>query len=442
MKTLVLCDFDGTISTRDLGYDLFNRFTTGDREALDRTFRKGEIGSREAYAQIAGLFTTDKEDVVCFIRDHASIDPAFPSFYAYCVERGIDVRIVSDGFDFYIGPVLAAHHLTDIPYHANHGDFSGNTTTFSFPHADADCGLCGTCKKQVLQEYRKEYDSILYVGDGFSDRCAAREADFVFAKDSLYETCIREDIPCHFYRDFHDVRRDMEKEIRGVIFDLDGTLIDASEAIYLGLNEVWQAFGRTLFPIEDLGKHLQSDLETTLGAFFSAEEVTRGIPIMRKKYEEVYLDKTRFVAGAGDVLKTLHAKGTLLGVASNKFGRFTRGALTHLGVHGYFASVMGAGDVRRNKPFPDMIHAALREMDLPAEDVVFVGDTPSDIETGKNAGVDVYALPTGFHSKIELSEARPKRILKRLDELIDLTERAGLSQRPVRVPFFLRPRVS
>jgi len=54
-----------------------------------------------------------------------------------------------------------------------------------------------------------------------------------------------------------------------------------------------------------------------------------------------------------------------------------------------------------------------------------VGDTPSDIETGKNAGVDVYALPTGFHSKIELSEARPKRILKRLDELMDFTARQG-----------------
>jgi 2-hydroxy-3-keto-5-methylthiopentenyl-1-phosphate phosphatase len=442
MKILVLCDFDGTISTRDLGYDLLNRFTAGDWEAIDRKFREGKIGSREAYSQIASLFRTDKEEIVRFIRDHSSIDTAFPSFYAYCVAKGIDVRIVSDGFDFYIGSVLAIHHLADIPYHANGADFSGNRTTFSFPHADTECGLCGTCKKNVLQGYRKEYDSILYIGNGLSDRCAAREADFVFAKDSLYATCIDEDILCHFYQDFQDIHRDMEKEIRGVIFDLDGTLIDASEAIYLGMNEVWQAFGRTIFPFEDLGKHLQSDLETTLGAFFSPEQVTQGIPIMRKKYEEIYLDKTRFVDGARDVLGTLHGRGVILGVASNKFGRFTRGALTHLGVHGYFTSLIGAGDVPRNKPFPDMIHAALTEMNLPAEDVVFVGDTPSDIETGKHAGVDVYALPTGFHSKFELSEATPRRILRRLDELIDLTEGAEPSQQPPTVPAFLRPRVS
>jgi pyrophosphatase PpaX len=64
-----------------------------------------------------------------------------------------------------------------------------------------------------------------------------------------------------------------------------------------------------------------------------------------------------------------------------------------------------------------MIEAALREMTLPPEEVVFVGDTLTDIETGKQAGVDVYALPTGFYSKIELAEKKPRRILKGLKEL-------------------------
>jgi phosphoglycolate phosphatase-like HAD superfamily hydrolase len=109
-------------------------------------------------------------------------------------------------------------------------------------------------------------------------------------------------------------------------------------------------------------------------------------------------------------------------VASNKFGRFSRGALSHLGVSDYFESVIGAGDVPRNKPFPDMIHAALREMSLSPEEVVFVGDTLTDIETGKEAGVDVYALPTGFYSKTELSQKRPKRILRNLKELIPVVE--------------------
>jgi phosphoglycolate phosphatase len=143
---------------------------------------------------------------------------------------------------------------------------------------------------------------------------------------------------------------------------------------------------------------------------------------MRRKYEEIYLDRTHFLDGAKEVLKELYTKGIVLGVASNKFSHFSRGALKHLGVSDYFKSVLGAGDVPRNKPFPDMIHTALKEMDLPPEDVVFVGDTLTDIETGKQAGVDVYALPTGFHSKLELSKGKPKRILKNLKELIQVIE--------------------
>jgi phosphoglycolate phosphatase len=121
-----------------------------------------------------------------------------------------------------------------------------------------------------------------------------------------------------------------------------------------------------------------------------------------------------------------------MGVASNKFGRFSRGALSHLGVSDYFKAVIGAGDVPRNKPYPDMIEAALREMGLSPEEVVFVGDTLTDIETGKQAGVDVYALPTGFNTKIELSERTPRHILKNLKELLRAVE--GL--------FIVKPRSS
>jgi HAD superfamily hydrolase (TIGR01509 family) len=148
---------------------------------------------------------------------------------------------------------------------------------------------------------------------------------------------------------------------------------------------------------------------------------------MRKKYEEVYLDKTHFLDGARETLERLHSKGILLGVASNKFGRFSRGALTHLGVSNYFRSVIGAGDGPRNKPFPDMIHAVLREMNLAPREVVFVGDTLTDIETGKQAGVDVYALPTGFYSKTELSQRKPRRILKDLKEFLRAVEGSSSS---------------
>ncbi len=423
MKKLILCDFDGTISLKDMGYLLLNQFSSGDWESIDRDFCEGKIGSKEAYTRIAKILKGNKEGVLDFVRGHGAIDPHFQSFHQYCLENNIDIKIVSDGLDFYIWTILNLHQLSGIPFYSNATCLRANGgLDISFPHSSEECGLCGTCKKQIVQIHRHHYDKIFFVGDGLSDRCASRESDFVFAKDSLYTYCIDQDITCHPFQDFSDILGDLKKRIRGIIFDLDGTLIEAYQAIYLGLKEVFQQAGREIFPYGEINRFLKADLESTLHQFFSPEETQEKIPIMRKKYEEVYLDHTHFLDGAKETIETLHHRGVILGVASNKFGRFSRLALNHLKVSSYFKSVIGAGDVPRNKPFPDMIHTALREMELPPEEVIFVGDTLTDIETGKEAGVDVYALPTGFHTRKELSQKRPKRILRNLKELIGLVE--------------------
>ena len=429
MKQLVLCDFDGTISTQDMGYALVNRFAIGDWRSIDREYSEGKIGSIEAYSRIAGIIRWDAGALFDFIRVYSAIDPSFPHFYQYCRNEGIDVKIVSDGLDFYIKAILEAHHLSEIPFYSNVTRFlREQKIEISYPHINEECGLCGTCKRRLIQLLRKEYDSILYIGNGLSDRCAARDADFVFAKDALYIHCIDQDIPCHCFEHFGQILNDFEKEVHGVIFDLDGTLIEAYEAIYIGLKEVFLHFKREPFPYGDLKKYLKQDLEATLAQFFPSEEIPSAILIMRKKYEEVYLDHTHFMDGAREVLEALYSRGLVLGVASNKFGHFSRGALIHLGVADYFTSVIGAGDVSRNKPFPDMIHASLEAMKVAGEGAVFVGDTVTDVQTGKEAGVDVYALATGFHSKVELAEKKPRRILKDLKELLFLLEPHG--QRP------------
>jgi len=423
MKQLILCDFDGTISVQDMGYVLVTQFASSEWESIDRDFRERKIGSKEAYSRIAKILSGDEPTILRFIQEHSHIDPSFPTFYEYCHEKGIDIKIVSDGLDFYIKKILEIHHLSEIPFYANCTQFlRGNGIEISFPHSEEECGLCGTCKKKLIQKHRKDYDSIFFVGNGLSDRCAAQEADFVFAKDFLYNYCTEQDISCHFFNYFHEILGDLKKKIHGIIFDLDGTLIESYEAIYLGLKECFQSFGKVIFPFTDLKKFLKPDLETTLSQFFTPGEVLKGIPVMRKKYEGVYLNETHFLDGAEEVLKSLHSNGVILGIASNKLGRFSRGALMHLGVLDYFNSVIGAGDVPRNKPFPDMIQTALKEMHLSPEETIFVGDTLTDIETGKQAGVDVYALPSGFYSKKELSQGKPRRLLNHLQDLVPLVK--------------------
>lgn len=423
MKRLILCDFDGTISLQDIGFLLMNRFSSGDWEAIDRDYREGKIGSRQAYSRIASLLKGEESEMLSFLRSHAQIDPSFGPFARYCKAEGIDLKIVSDGLDFYIRTILEVHGLAEIPFYANEARFAKDgTIELSFPHWNDACGQCGTCKRKIVQAHRRDYERIYFVGNGLSDRCGARQSDFIFAKEALYVFCIQEDLPCHHFDSFRDLLNDLTKQIRGILFDLDGTLIEAYGAIYLGLQEVFRQAGRPIFPYEELGRFLKADLESTLHQFFTPEETRAWIPVMRRRYEEVYLEHTRFLDGARETLESLYQRGIRLGVASNKFGRFSRAALAHLGVSDRFRSVLGAGDVPRNKPFPDMIEAVLRELEIKPEEGIFVGDTLTDIEAGRAAGIDVYALPTGFHTKEELSRGRPRRILNHLKELIDLVD--------------------
>jgi 2-hydroxy-3-keto-5-methylthiopentenyl-1-phosphate phosphatase len=79
------------------------------------------------------------------------------------------------------------------------------------PFSDARCDKCGTCKKAQLLELGKKGYTTVYIGDGISDRCPAREADVLFARDGLLEYCRREGLQCFPYDDFGDVLSVLKK---------------------------------------------------------------------------------------------------------------------------------------------------------------------------------------------------------------------------------------
>jgi 2,3-diketo-5-methylthio-1-phosphopentane phosphatase len=207
-KTLVICDFDGTVSTVDIGNRFMNRFT-GDRwDDIDKGYCTGEAGSRETYGKGLPLFTGTREEALAYCLETERIDPYFEVFYRFCRGEGIDLIIASDGFDFYIEAVLRKYGLSEIVFFSNHAVFDGGgRLSMTFPHASVDCGKCGTCKNSVLHRHRARYGRIVYVGDGYSDVCPANKADLVFAKGVLYEKCVENETPCIRYDGFRDVHK-------------------------------------------------------------------------------------------------------------------------------------------------------------------------------------------------------------------------------------------
>ena len=210
-----------------------------------------------------------------------------------------------------------------------------------------------------------------------------------------------------------------EKSTKGVIFDLDGTLIDSYQAIYLSFRYLYEKMGRQPLAFDEVKGVIGHGLSSTFRDLLGEERVPEALRLFQQKYEEIFRQYTYFLPGAREVLEALHGRGIKLAVATNKIGRLSRGILQHLGVDKLLVAIVGDEDVSQNKPYPEMLFSAIEKMGLGKEEVVFIGDSLIDIQTGKNAGVRVFAVPTGVSRREDLEKDQPAVILDRLLDLLN-----------------------
>jgi 2,3-diketo-5-methylthio-1-phosphopentane phosphatase len=199
----VLVDFDGTVSVADVGNLLFRRLTGGRAGEVVDSWKRGGMGSRECLIRECALARGTREEVVRFALDQP-VDSTFAPFVRRALAAGRRVRVVSDGLDVYIRAILEREGLGALPLEANRVRFAGDRLLPSFPHAGRGCGACGNCKGGAVEAVRGD-GPVIFVGNGLSDRCGARAADVVFAKDDLAGFCRNEQIRFHPFSTFDDV---------------------------------------------------------------------------------------------------------------------------------------------------------------------------------------------------------------------------------------------
>ncbi len=208
--------------------------------------------------------------------------------------------------------------------------------------------------------------------------------------------------------------------VRGVIFDLDGTLIDSYQAIYLGFHYAYSEMGLPPLSYGQVERAVGRGLAHTFRELLGEERVPQALTLFRKKYEEVFPTHTRLLPDAREVVGSLQGRGLQLAVATNKFGQFSRKIFEHFGMEKMFTVILGDGDVSQNKPDPEMLYLAMDKMGVGKEETIFVGDSVIDIQTGKNAGIPVFAVPTGNTGREDLVRAQPAVIMNRLLDLLSL----------------------
>ncbi len=206
----VLVDFDGTASKVDVTEQLLSAFGDPSWPEYDRAFAQGEIGLREAIQAQDRMLDADRDTLIAFALEHGTLDPTFAPFVEWCETNRLDVAIVSDGFAFYIEPMLRAAglgHLTVITNEQAWRD--GRPDGLRFVNAHPVCVGCGTCKMQAVLHHQ-ERGSVAFVGEGQTDRYGALYADITFAKLELVDYCMADGVPFVPWVDFDDVRLALE----------------------------------------------------------------------------------------------------------------------------------------------------------------------------------------------------------------------------------------
>jgi 2,3-diketo-5-methylthio-1-phosphopentane phosphatase len=208
MPTAYLCDFDGTISPRDVGAGLVHAFSPGgdrERNALLARWSAGGMGHRELTIAECALLTLTQPEALEFALGH-TLDPTFRPFVDEIRARGDAVMVVSEGFGLYVHALLARDGLGDLPWAANRIVFEdGGRVRAEFPFHDPACPRCGNCKGRHVRDWQARGHRTVLVGDGMSDRCGARAADHVYARGALLEWCRHEGIETRPFRSFADV---------------------------------------------------------------------------------------------------------------------------------------------------------------------------------------------------------------------------------------------
>jgi len=206
-RTAFLCDFDGTISPRDIGAAFVKRFSRGrdaERDALLARWMSGALGHRDLTLAECALVHADAGEALEFARGF-ELDPHFAPFVREARARGDHVMVLSEGFEFYVADRLRHAGLQDLPFASNRVRFEAGAVIPEFPYAAESCGACGNCKAQHVRRLAGQGYRTVLVGDGLSDRCGARAADVVLARGSLLEWCAREGIAATPFEDFAGV---------------------------------------------------------------------------------------------------------------------------------------------------------------------------------------------------------------------------------------------
>lgn len=210
-----------------------------------------------------------------------------------------------------------------------------------------------------------------------------------------------------------------------ILFDLDGTLLDSLEDIADSMNTVLTGMGFPAHPVEAYKRFVGDGVPPLVERALPAGErnpelIERCGHLLSEEYRKRWHTKTRPYPGIPQLLTSLTAAGIPMSIFSNKPDEFTRIMVKTLLPGLPFVRVVGIKPGVPRKPDPAAALDTARAMNVSPENVAYLGDTNTDMQTARNAGMFAVGALWGFRGREELEENGAHMIIAEPHEFLQL----------------------
>jgi len=192
-----------------------------------------------------------------------------------------------------------------------------------------------------------------------------------------------------------------------ILFDLDGTLIDSTDAI---VSTFYHSFTLKGFNFKGNEEDIKNLIGYPLDVMYeqlgvSKVEVNEFVEEYKKRYRDISLDMTLILEDAKEALE-LASQYARLGIVTTKTTQYTIPLLENMGIMNYFECIVGRQEVINPKPHPEPILKAMEMMNITIEDfdIYMIGDTKLDLIAAKNANITGVGVLCGYGKYGELAE--------------------------------------
>lgn len=212
--------------------------------------------------------------------------------------------------------------------------------------------------------------------------------------------------------------------IRGILFDLDGTLIDSIDLIIKAFENSFEVCLNKKIPREELVRYFGLPLREAMLNYVEEDKVDELCAAYREFHLQYHDQLIKPFVGVNESLAALQERGIRMAVVTSKKVPMAKRGLEQMGLQPYIDTIIGCDICEYHKPHPEPMQKALGALSLRAEECLCIGDSPFDLQSGRAAGCYGTAAVryTSFDWQQMLAEGKPDYILEELSDLIHIVD--------------------